>query len=342
MKHLLTLCALLPLSVFASTTITGSWTVSSAIPDNDDVGYTDTRTLSATRITDIQNVSVELNFSGGWNGDLYAYLVHDTGFAVLLNRPGRSLTTPDGSASQGLSITLDDSYAFDIHTAIPLSGSVSGNYQPDGRTADPLLVLDTDSRTAMLSSFEGMGANGSWTLFVADQSAGSTAILESWGMTVSGSYSPGVQTVAGDYEVGSIFSWELATIPADTSSGIRGDNYGAVDVIGGSLTGSDAAFNILLDGSQTFADPFWEVAHSWTDIFTDGASASLDFESIFSSFSYANTQGSLDPSNYGSFSISGSTLSWAVVPEPTTALAGLLLGAGMLRRRRIQSIGQSR
>lgn len=337
MKLVLALCALLPLSASASTTFTGAWTVSSAVPDNDDVGYADTRTLSATRITDIQNVSVELNFSGGWNGDLYAYLVHDSGFAVLLNRPGRSVTTPDGSASQNLNITLDDSYALDIHSAIPMSGSVVGNYQPDGRRKDPLVVLITDPRTAMLSSFEGMGANGSWTLFVADQSAGGTATLLSWGMTVTGTYSPGVQTSAGDYNVGSVFNWEMGTTPADTAGGIRGDNYGAVDVFGGALTGSDAVFNILLDGAQTFADPFWDQAHSWTDIFTDGASTSLGFESIFSSFSYGNTQGSLDPSNYGSFSISGSTLSWAVVPEPTTALSGLLLAMGMLGRRRFQS-----
>ena len=31
-----------------------------------------------------------LNLSGGWNGDLYAYLVHNSGFAVLLNRVGRN------------------------------------------------------------------------------------------------------------------------------------------------------------------------------------------------------------------------------------------------------------
>jgi autotransporter-associated beta strand protein len=33
-------------------------------------------------------------------------------------------------------------------------------------------------------------------------------------------------------------------------------------------------------------------------------------------------------------SITGSTLTWSAVPEPTSALAGLLVGAGLLRRRR--------
>jgi MYXO-CTERM domain-containing protein len=39
-------------------------------------------------------------------------------------------------------------------------------------------------------------------------------------------------------------------------------------------------------------------------------------------------------SSYGTFTITGSTLNWTAVPEPTSALAGLLLGAGLLRRRR--------
>jgi hypothetical protein len=42
---------------------------------------------------------------------------------------------------------------------------VSGTYQPDGRTTDPLTVLDTDPRMAMLSSFTGLDANVTWTLF---------------------------------------------------------------------------------------------------------------------------------------------------------------------------------
>jgi subtilisin-like proprotein convertase family protein len=174
-------------SVFASTTWTGpTWHVSTAIPDYAAVGFTDNQTLNVYDITEIQSVVVNLNFTGGWNGDLYAYLVHGSGFSVLLNRPGRSLSNPEGSASSGMSITVADSATMDIHTAIPMNGSVSGTYQPDGRIADPLLVLDTDARPAMLSSFIGLDASGSWTLFVADQSAGEQSTLQSWSMTITG------------------------------------------------------------------------------------------------------------------------------------------------------------
>jgi hypothetical protein len=149
-------------------------------------------------LTEIQSVTVALNFNGGWNGDLYAYLVHGTGFAVLLNRPGRDTGTPDGASSVGMTIVLDDAAASDIHTGIPMSGGVvTGTWQPDGRTTDPLLVVAADSRTALLSSFSGLDANGNWTLFVADQSAGHVATLESWSLTVTGIPEPSVLLLAG-------------------------------------------------------------------------------------------------------------------------------------------------
>ncbi len=193
----LALCALGVLAFHsfaaASTTWNGpTWSVSTLIPDNNDVGITDTQTISVPEITEIESVTVTINLSGGWNGDLYAYLVHGSGFSVLLNRPGRSLAAPDGSPTVGMNITFDDSAPSDIHTAIPMSFvTVTGTYQPDGRETDPLLVLGTDARTAMLSDFIGLNANGNWTLFVADQNTGDTSTLQSWSMTIVGVPEPG-------------------------------------------------------------------------------------------------------------------------------------------------------
>jgi subtilisin-like proprotein convertase family protein len=190
-------CMLLPLAANAATTISNTWTVNATIPDNDDSGYTDTRNLVTPAITEIESVTVALNFTGGWNGDLYAYLVHDTGFSVLLNRPGRDTGTPDGSATVGMSILLDDLAATDIHTGIPMSGGlVTGTWKPDGRTADPLVVVSSDPRNALLSSFNGLDANGNWTLFVADQSSGNTSTLQSWSLTVTGIPEPSAALLA--------------------------------------------------------------------------------------------------------------------------------------------------
>jgi subtilisin-like proprotein convertase family protein len=172
--------------------------VGTGIPDNDSVGVADNRTVSGTSITSIDLITVTLNITGGWNGDLYAYLVHDTGFSVLLNRPGRTLATPDGSASSGMVVTLEDAAATDIHTGIPMSGgSFTATFQPDGRNVDPLVVLDTTPRTAPLSSFNGLSADGGWTLFVADQSPGSTSTLASWTLNISGIPEPGSTALCG-------------------------------------------------------------------------------------------------------------------------------------------------
>lgn len=175
------------LPVSASTTWNGpTWSVSSVIPDNDDVGIVDTRMVNLPNFTKIQSVTVFISLAGGWNGDLYAYLVHDTGFSVLLNRPGLSLSNPYGSGSAGMAISLTDSATTDIHTGIPMNGGlVTGTFQPDGRTADPSVVLNTSPRTAMLSSFTDLDPNGDWTLFVADQSAGDVSTLQSWRLSIT-------------------------------------------------------------------------------------------------------------------------------------------------------------
>ena len=50
--------------------------------------------------------------------------------------------------------------------------------------------------------------------------------------------------------------------------------------------------------------------------------------------SYTAAGDPVDVSSYGSFTFTGTTLTWNAVPEPTSALAGLLLAAGSLRRHR--------
>jgi hypothetical protein len=50
---------------------------------------------------------------------------------------------------------------------------------------NPQFVLATDSRTRLLDQFNGLDANGDWTLFVADVSTGEQATLISWGMSIT-------------------------------------------------------------------------------------------------------------------------------------------------------------
>src|SRR2546423_205875 len=83
-------CALLQLNArgaIYSSTYNSGFQNSGLIPDGSLNGLSDTRTLSGISQPQISDVKVTLNLSGGYNGDLYAYLSHgSTGFAVLLNR----------------------------------------------------------------------------------------------------------------------------------------------------------------------------------------------------------------------------------------------------------------
>ena len=164
--------------------------VTNTIPDGNSSGFADSRNLTGVAGT-IADLNVTLNLNGGFNGDLYAYLEHDGGFAVLLNRVGVSSTNQFGYPGDGMSITLDDQAANNVHWyetfsfSLNSSGQLLGAWQPDGRNVDPDLVNETDAPTATLSGFNGQSADGTWTLFVADMSSGGTSVLSSWGLDVA-------------------------------------------------------------------------------------------------------------------------------------------------------------
>jgi len=88
-----------------------------------------------------------------------------------------------------MEVGFGDNAAVNIHSASAGGGVLTGFYQPDGRNISPLSdpgVLSATAPTALLSSFDGMDANGAWTLFVADVSPGGTGTLESWSLIVNG------------------------------------------------------------------------------------------------------------------------------------------------------------
>ncbi len=174
----------------ASVTTSYVFAAGFAVPDNNIIGLADSREI-ADAAGPLQHLMVSLELTGGWNGDLYAHLVHDTGFVVLLNRIGRTAANTLGSGTSGLQAVFDDSAAFDIHLGLPASGVVTGSWQPDGRTADPASVTDASPRNAFLGSFAGLDPNGQWTLFLADLSPGGTSTLTSWSLHLTAVPEPG-------------------------------------------------------------------------------------------------------------------------------------------------------
>lgn len=161
-----------------------NFTVNAPIPDGNTVGYFNTQSISAPNYT-INDLVVRLEITGGYNGDLYVYLQHSSGFSVLMNRVGRTGTDSAGYGDAGLNVTFSDSGAHDIHRYGEHGGvNVESIWQPDARNANPLTVTDQTTRSAYLSSFDGLSADGTWTLFVADLSGGDQGTLVGWGFDV--------------------------------------------------------------------------------------------------------------------------------------------------------------
>lgn len=135
---------------------------------------------------------------------------------------------------------------------------------------------------------------------------------------------------ATTFNNGSIFSWDVS------ANGASFDKFVAPSLVDGGGTGG-SVFRIVVEDA-TFANPFWNsTPKTWTNIFTtDGSSAIANWANIFTTVSVVQsdlTTAATLPSGY-SFTLNGNTLSYSAIPEPGTALAGLLLGAGLLRRRR--------
>ena len=181
--------------------------INAVIPDADANGWQNTQTIQsdnplganfmAAKYTEIQDVNVTLNLSGGWNGDLYGYLVSSDGFAVLLNRAGKTSGDAFGHGNTGFTVTLDYSAANDIHLYQNFSPTYNGQgqlqnpaglpaaWQPDARDMDPATVTSGSGRTAFLTSFNGDNPHTSWTLFFSDNSPGEQSTLVGWGLQIT-------------------------------------------------------------------------------------------------------------------------------------------------------------
>jgi len=144
-----------------------------SIPDGSPVGVSFTGNYDqATPGATVSSLTVDLSIGGGYNGNLYAFLVAPNGTLVmLLNQPGVTGGNPFGYAGSGMNVTLSDSASGSIQTTPETAGSTfSGNFQAAGT----------------LANFNGSVADGTWTLFFADEVAGGgQATLNGWNLNIT-------------------------------------------------------------------------------------------------------------------------------------------------------------
>ena len=187
MKKILTLMLALgiPGVVWGQALVSTNVTVNAVVPDNNQNGLATAFTLSGVSGA-ISSVTVSVDITGGFNGDLYAYLAGPNGgFAVLLNRSGVGSTSTYGYGNAGFNIMFSDAAANDVHNYQNFGpsysgGQLQGTWQPDGGNINPQSSPASfpAGQTAMLSSFAGTDANGTWVFFIADLSPGGQSTLQ--------------------------------------------------------------------------------------------------------------------------------------------------------------------
>ena len=140
------------------------------IPDGNPSGPYSQITVSG-EASSLSDISVAINVSGGYNGDLYAYLSYNGALVPLLNRIGLSSGNTFGASGVGMNVTLSDNGGYgNIHTAG--AGVLGGTWQADGQTTPPLSSASSfkpnGGSTTLDGTFGTMNPNGVWTLFFAD------------------------------------------------------------------------------------------------------------------------------------------------------------------------------
>ncbi len=142
------------------------------IPDGNPDGAAFLGTVSEAPGMTVGELTVTLNISGGYNGNLYAYLDAPNGTqVVLMNQPGVSGDNSFGATGAGMNITLQDGIAANGSIQNETSGAVlSGSYNAAGTLAD----------------FNGSPVDGTWVLFFADEvTGGGTSTLDSWSLNIT-------------------------------------------------------------------------------------------------------------------------------------------------------------
>jgi len=218
MKRILTILAvnLVAASAWAQVT-TNSYnlttTGTASIPDGNPVGLLESFSVGALGGT-ISSVRLSLDISGGFNGDLYAYLTGPGGqTAVLLNRVGVSALNNNltGFGNAGFFVTFDNAAASNVHDygnggySLNGNGQVTGTWAPDGRSINPqsaASAFDTAGTGAIFSVFNGLNdgsVSGAWYLYVADVVAGGgspTMNLNNAVLTITMVPEPGTMALA--------------------------------------------------------------------------------------------------------------------------------------------------
>jgi autotransporter-associated beta strand protein len=294
--------------------------------------------INAGTLAIAADTSLGLAPSGAYNN------VQFTGSGTLRSNGDISL-----HANRNISVANGSTATFDsAGNTFTINGIINGSGGAVTKTGAGTVVLTaTNSYTGATNVNEGR-------LIVTGAISNSSGVTVAAGARLAGESSDlGVTngkvsaiTLSGGTGTGGILS------PGNGTAGDLGTLYGTSLAWNGSTTtpfsqmqfdlgSSNASDKLILSGAMTKGTGSifeWDFGGTgvlnniYTLVTATGGFGSGESAFIASNFTYK--AGSLASGLTGSFSISGNNLNFAVIPEPTSALAGLLIGAGLLRRRR--------
>jgi autotransporter-associated beta strand protein len=261
--------------------------------------------------------------ASGLQFDTTGYTV-DGGAVTLL---GTTPTVNTGSVSATITSTLSGTSGFTKLGSGPLTLGGNSNYTGATKVdVGSLIVNGSTASGSAVTVASGATLGGSGTV-------GGATVIQSGGTLAAGS-GLGIQSFSSGLTLdsGSIFSWDLNS----NSIGTRGTDFDGATVAGGLTVTSGTIFRVIQNSGVDFSNAFWTENRAFTDIFSvTGGTTSAWNNTVVAVFNTSNEVQNV--SALGAFTVTGTTLNWTAVPEPTNMLVGGLLGLAVMSRRRKQA-----
>jgi subtilisin-like proprotein convertase family protein len=202
-------------------------------------------TSNAITVSDarsIQDLNVSLNVAHTYVGDLIFTLVHNGATVALIDRPGVPGSTY-GCSGDNIVATLDDEASQPVESQCA-SGTptINGAFRPN----------------ALLSGFDGLAIDGTWTLNVTDAASGDTGTVNQWCLipVLGGALPTSTPTSTAQPPTRTPTPTATTTCPNASGGYCRTDTETRTWIAGTtnqSITSDDTTKNVALPFTFTFA-----------------------------------------------------------------------------------------
>lgn len=142
-----------------------------------------TRTIYVSGLSgNINDVKVRFQGSCTWTSDLELYLKSPSG--KILQLCADEARASNNSSYPSIDLTFTDTGSSLATWTSSSTGSFTGTFKPRGYTASSSSYLYTGT-TSSFSGYKGDAPNGTWTLYVCDDSSSDILYFNSWELFLS-------------------------------------------------------------------------------------------------------------------------------------------------------------